>query len=314
MPELQEHSAIQKSFACSAWTEEKKVILYECKGCDTAGGWKAKKRYSDFVKLRGQLVEKWPCIPVPLLPPKQILNKDQRFLDQRKHYLHRFLKKLAGFQYLIDSAEFKTFSRQDSQATSTLFRKSEPAPAKSMSLQQIFENLSIHLDIVDTDNMFDNQIADTIISNVGNERKVNDKEIDAFHTFANLKLKELAVLSAQVAVYMQNTIQEKKNMQLFFEMMASREDGYSEQFGDEGGAAFQYVLRGKAEELGDVGKEGGLMDQAQTVCGGLKNPYFNLFHWARGEIQDIRAILESIKRTNKMEERLIKLKKDLVKR
>lgn len=111
MPELQEHSAIQKSFECSTWIEEKKVILYECKGCDTAGSWKAKKRYSDFVKLRGQLVEKWPCIPVPLLPPKQILNKDQRFLDQRKHYLHRFLKKLAGFQYLIDSAEFKAFSR-----------------------------------------------------------------------------------------------------------------------------------------------------------------------------------------------------------
>ena len=38
------------------------------------------------------------------------------------------------------------------------------------------------------------------------ELKETHKEIEAFHSFANLKLKELNVLSAQVAVYMQNMI------------------------------------------------------------------------------------------------------------
>lgn len=58
------------------------------------------------------LEERWPGVPIPNLPPKKAIgNKDVKFINERRFYLERFLKKISPFDFILDSQEFLLFSR-----------------------------------------------------------------------------------------------------------------------------------------------------------------------------------------------------------
>lgn len=59
-----------------------------------------------------KLEQRWPGVPIPTLPPKKAIgNKDLKFINERRFYLDRFLKKLSNFPFIINSEEFLVFSR-----------------------------------------------------------------------------------------------------------------------------------------------------------------------------------------------------------
>ena len=71
-------------------------IVYECKGVDSKGEWEGKRRYNDFFNLREALTRRWPGIPLPTIPPKKSIgNKDLVFIQERRYYLERFLRKIS---------------------------------------------------------------------------------------------------------------------------------------------------------------------------------------------------------------------------
>lgn len=74
--------------------------------------------------LREKLEQRWPGIPIPTLPPKKAIgNKDIKFINERRFYLERFLKKMAPFQFLINSKEFLVFSRPAGNDIERLFKQ-----------------------------------------------------------------------------------------------------------------------------------------------------------------------------------------------
>jgi len=82
-------------------------IVYTCKGIDKQGVWMGDRRYNEFFKLHEKLKQKWPGVPLPQLPKKKSIgNKDVKFINERRFYLERFLKKISQFPYLINSWEF----------------------------------------------------------------------------------------------------------------------------------------------------------------------------------------------------------------
>jgi hypothetical protein len=82
-------------------------IEYTCKGVDDKGPWEGDRRYNEFFKLVEQLEKRWPGIPIPSLPPKKVIgNKDAKFINERKYYLERFLKKMSAFKFILNSEEF----------------------------------------------------------------------------------------------------------------------------------------------------------------------------------------------------------------
>ena len=86
--------------------------MYKCKGIDNMGNWEGERRYNEFYKLHSVLEARWPGIPIPTLPPKKAIgNKDIKFINERRFYLERFMKKLAPFEFILNSVEFKNFSR-----------------------------------------------------------------------------------------------------------------------------------------------------------------------------------------------------------
>lgn len=95
--------------------------MYKCKGMDSQGAWEGDRRYNEFHKLREILELRWPGIPFPQLPPKKAIgNKDIKFINERRFYLERFLKKMASFPFLINSQEMMAFSRPNGDVSKAL--------------------------------------------------------------------------------------------------------------------------------------------------------------------------------------------------
>lgn len=82
-------------------------VVYEVKGKDTLGDWECKRRYNEFFLLYECLAKRWPGIPLPVVPPKKAMgSKDQVFIQERRFYLERYLRKLSKFEFVIQSQEF----------------------------------------------------------------------------------------------------------------------------------------------------------------------------------------------------------------
>ena len=118
---------IEADFRCFNPQLKSGHIVYTCKGSDADGVWEGERRYNEFHKLVEKLEQRWPGIPIPQLPPKKAIgNKDLKFINERRYYLERFLKKISAFPFVINSSEFKIFSRPNGDIDKLL--KAVPKP------------------------------------------------------------------------------------------------------------------------------------------------------------------------------------------
>lgn len=77
------------------------------KGHDLQGEWECKRRYNEFFLLQDVLQRRWPGIVLPKVPPKKAMgNKDIVFLQERRFYLERFMRKMARHDFIVNSQEF----------------------------------------------------------------------------------------------------------------------------------------------------------------------------------------------------------------
>jgi hypothetical protein len=103
---------IEADFQCINPQTKAGHIVYVCRGTDEIGFWEGERRYNEFFTLHSLITARWPGVPIPMLPPKKrIGNKDIRFINERRFYLERFLKKISKFPFILNSAEFKIFTR-----------------------------------------------------------------------------------------------------------------------------------------------------------------------------------------------------------
>ena len=100
-----EHIAID--FSVRDPVMQGKHMVYTVRGRDLQGPFDCKRRFNEFFTLDESLSKRWPGIVLPHLPPKKAINnKDAAFINERRFYLERYLRKLARFSFLIESVEF----------------------------------------------------------------------------------------------------------------------------------------------------------------------------------------------------------------
>ena len=117
-------------------------IEYSCSGVDEQGSWQGDRRYNEFFKLVEQLEKRWPGIPIPTLPPKKVIgNKDVKFINERRFYLERFLKKLSAFKFILNSEEMQVFARPSGDIDKAL------AKLPVLTYNQIVERMRTALEI-----------------------------------------------------------------------------------------------------------------------------------------------------------------------
>ena len=106
-------------------------IEYQISGYDKQGFFEnLKKRYSDFYKLDEALNLTFCGLYLPILPSKKAMkNKDDNFIEERRHDLQVYLYNIIKHPYLRNSDEFTKFVKntKDDESTGKLnnFQKLE---------------------------------------------------------------------------------------------------------------------------------------------------------------------------------------------
>lgn len=90
-------------------------------GVDADGPFEEARRFSEFYALYVTLTARWPGVYIPAIPEKKLVgNKDDKFVEERRAMLERFMKEIAKFDYLTNSREFKVFTRERGDIEKTL--------------------------------------------------------------------------------------------------------------------------------------------------------------------------------------------------
>lgn len=118
-------------------------VTYTVKGKDEDGEFEGSRRYNDFFHLRNSLINRWPGTFVPAIPSKKAVgNKDDKYIEHRRHFLQRFLRKLGKIPHLLNSDEFKLFARPSGEIEKMLAMMPKPTPE---SIVQKYK-LNLHVD------------------------------------------------------------------------------------------------------------------------------------------------------------------------
>jgi hypothetical protein len=111
----------------------KKHVQYSLMGTDIQEA--LKRRYSDFYALHEKLLERWPGIYVPNIPPKVVVgNLDADIIAYRIRLLNRFCLDLSNIKYLYESEEVKLFQSN----TNDVAKAIEKLP--KLTYSQILDN------------------------------------------------------------------------------------------------------------------------------------------------------------------------------
>jgi len=111
----------------------------------------------------------------------------------------------------------------------------------------------------------------------------------------------LTCLVKDIAQYLQSKASELSNQRLLFQIFDKYEElnlvNYEE--GDTSKLVF-----GSSQTAGNDIKE-----SINTLTTKLRNPYFNMFHWAKGELFDLEAVLMALKQKEEISQNILKYEK-----
>lgn len=106
------------------------VIKYTVIGNDSEGRFEIQRRYNEFLALNNSLNDRWPGCYIPAIPEKQLIgDKEDGFVEERRQLLERFIRECSKYEFLIESKEFKVFSRSPGEITETLEKLPKQTPS-----------------------------------------------------------------------------------------------------------------------------------------------------------------------------------------
>lgn len=249
---------------------EKKVgafISYTLNGTDITE--QMSRRYSDFYALYEKLLQRWPGVYIPRIPPKKITgNMDKKTIKTRMRLLNRFCLNLSNINYLYTSEE------------TTIFK--DKVPDVSAAISKLPE-----LSYVDLLTKYEgsingvNESYDILIG----KAKINDFDVCLKKTLKNIETFQKSVESASE----KRELEEKKYNELiqgFFEYEKNNIMSYAEN--NEGVLVFcntNYSC---------------LQEKVQKLKKEMINPFTAFKNWLEEETLDVEAMIIAIKQINEL--------------
>lgn len=254
-------------------------IVYHVMGVDKQGPWEGTRRYNQFHCLHEALTKRWPGISIPKLPSKKAIgNKEVKFIYERKFYLERFLRKCAKFDFIINSEEFRIFARPASGDIEKMLDRLPRIPSGTM-IERTREVTNVQ------ERLFD----------FADKERFNNV-VTEFSFFAKKVLLQLKGLKRQLSSFRDNKTQSISNGRILLALFDKYEDlnmnCYTENSVD------KMILNNPDSKQ--------LKDQMEHMVDNQKNPFEEMYHWCKGEIYDIKAIMAAVSQKEAFEKLLKK--------
>lgn len=121
-------------------------MKYNVEGVDDEGDFQEMRRFREFHALQQVLKTRWVGCYVPSIPEKNInitKQNDEKFIEERRSLLERFMKECAKYDYIIYSKEFKVFSRGKGEIDKVLLALPKQTPLQVLEKYRLnFPNIN----------------------------------------------------------------------------------------------------------------------------------------------------------------------------
>ena len=216
-----------------------------------------------------------PGMYIPPIPPKKALgNKNDKFLEERKYFLERFLKLTCRISSIIKSDEFRIFARSRDEVEKSIKLLPEMTP------EAILERLTTEFE------MSEEEDEEYI--------KGYKTQIDEYVEFIKKIMPVLKSIRDKVRPMIDERNIQNQNYKNMIFLMAKYEEG----------ALIEYANSNAKKLVVGNSMNPIYLDTADDVMEKLKNPFQEYYYWIKGEIYDIQAFNETIESRN----RIMKLK------
>jgi hypothetical protein len=241
-------------------------VSYTIRGRDEDGEFEGSRRYNDFHHLRAALQNRWPGTFIPPIPAKKAVgNKDDKYIEYRRHFLQRFLRKVGSQSHLLNSDEFKLFARPSGEIEKMLAMMPRLTP--DAIVQRYKHGLNV------------DEFPDEFL--VKQCREV----INDFSAFCKKILTTLKVVKEQASKMVPVKEQQNSNYKALMEGMTKFEEEGLAQYVDSNYNKFV---------VGDPSSPE-LKTECAEMADSLSNPFGDFHNWIIGEITDIESLQEAIK-------------------
>lgn len=275
------------------------TIKYKVIGSDSDGQFEAQRRFNEFFALRKALSERWPGCYIPYCPDKTVVNidtnkmsmkgnKDEKFVEERRALLERFLREIAQYDYLIESKEFKIFARGTGEVTDELNKLPPQSPI------QILEKYRLNFKI-DED-----QAASELA-------RYKDK-INIFQAFLRKAIISLEKQKKEFKEYATAQDDSYNHYQRIYAAFIKFEETAVDYYGD-GDRSQRIITHPTATDLAT---------NIDECIKSWKNPFREAWIWIKGELLDVRGMMDAmngrdgvIQKQLKTEEKIREKQKEL---
>lgn len=253
---------------------EKKVggnyISYTLTGTDITE--QMSRRYSDFFALYEKLLQRWPGVYVPRIPPKQITkNTSRKRTKRRMRLLNRFCLNLSNIDYLYSSDEARLFKGNTPELANSINKLPE------LSLEEYLEKLKTAFPNA-------NENYDVLIG----KAKIND-----FEVFIKKSIKTIELFQKSVDSAVEKRDHEMKKYIELINGLVEYEKNSMTAFSDDN----DNVLIFNNPTYND------LLEKVNKLKNEMINPYTAFKDWLEEEILDAEAMTIALKGINDLKEK-----------
>jgi sorting nexin-1/2 len=231
-------------------------VTYTVRGYDGDGPFEGAKRYNDFFHLRSALIMRWPGVYVPPIPPRKAIgNKEDKFLEERKHFLQRFLLMIGKDEHLIKSDEFRLFSRVSGEIEKSI----QMLPAITPDF--LLDRYKTPLKMVEGSDL---------------EVKAEYKNIITdYSAFCKTFMKTLKYMRDSIKDFVPAADKQHSNYKEIISLLSKFEKNVLVEYSNDDNS--KQVISEFEEKSNDI-------------PGNLTNPIKEFFYWIKGEIYDLQAL------------------------
>jgi sorting nexin-1/2 len=191
-------------------------------------------------------------------------NKDEKFVEERRALLERFLREIAQYDYLIESKEFKVFARGTGEVTSELEKMPPQSPI------QILEKYRLNFKIDE-----DQANSETA--------RYKDK-INIFQTFLRKAIVSLEKQKKEFKEYAAAQDDSYGHYQRVYAAFIKFEETAVDYYAD-GDRALRIMTHPSAAELST---------NIDETIKSWKNPFREAWLWIKGELLDVRGMMDAM--------------------
>ena len=253
-------------------------IAYTMDGTDVTE--QLTRRYSDFFALYEKLVQRWPGIYVPRIPPKKITgNQDPSVIKTRMRLLNRFCLNLSNIEYLYKAEETNIFRNNIPDVANAINKLPELNYSDMLSrMKEAFPEFNENYDII---------VGKSKISEFDAFLKKCQKNIEEFQNSVNLASEKREI--------------EKKQ---YLEMI----HGFSNYEKDN---MISYADGNEAQLIFYNPSYSSLSEKVLKLKQEMINPFIAFKNWLEEETLDVEAMQLAIRQINQLLEDEEKLKEKL---